>query len=148
MACSCISDSTGSCIVINIVSRRSNRDLVSRDTINSLIYDPSSLRKLVKECDIPIMPACCLYKQILFSSCSCETSASALRRLNNYLISSITEECLTVLALMFVTVYFVPHPVKMATTYHKSNYIHIDLLHLLTLFCMLLKYVMIGCGIT
>ena len=39
-------------------------------------------------------------------------------------IFSITEECLTVLALMFVTVYFVPPTVIMVSTYHKSNYIH------------------------
>ena len=41
-----------------------------------------------------------LFATLPLSSCSCERSASALRRLNNYMRCTQTKECLTALALI------------------------------------------------
>ena len=65
---------------------------------------PSNLSMCMKECSPMTLPNLFtllkLFATLPLSSCSCEQSASALRRLNNYLRASQTEERLSALALI------------------------------------------------
>lgn len=65
---------------------------------------PTSLHEILKQCSQHITPNLYtllkIFATLPMTSCSCERSASALRRLNNYLRATQTEERLSALALI------------------------------------------------
>ena len=67
---------------------------------------PSSCAKAIKVCDKESFPNVFILLQIActlpVTSCECERSASALRRLRNFMRASMTESRLSSLALMII----------------------------------------------
>ena len=67
---------------------------------------PSSLAESIKDCDSDLFPNIYVLLQIActipVTSCECERSASALRRLNNYMRASMGKSRLSHLALLHI----------------------------------------------
>ena len=67
---------------------------------------PASPAEAIKECDCVLFPNISVLLQIactiLVTSCECERSASALRRLNNYMRASMGQSRLSYLALLHI----------------------------------------------
>ena len=78
-----------------------------RKWMNSPVTDiPRTLNSTLEQCSVDSFPnihtLLQLFATLPLSSCSCERSASTLRRLNNYLRCSQTEERLSALALIYI----------------------------------------------